>query len=77
MKPTYFGAHVRIDKRGFGLDGQRVVQRENLVGGGWIDVRAFHESDDYCYTDSRFFASNLAAKILLERSSLAEHSGRG
>ena len=63
MKPTYYGAHVRIEHRGSGIGGSLVVQRSNLVGGGWLDVRTFYESESYCYTDAKLYASDLAAKL--------------
>ena len=66
MKPTYYGAHVRIEHRGSGPGGSLVVQRSNLVGGGWLDVRAFYESASYCYTESREFAADLAHQLHLE-----------
>lgn len=66
MKPTYYGASVRIEHRGEGLGGSLVVQRSNPVGGGWLDVRTFYESASYCYTEAREYASNLAAQIHFE-----------
>ena len=66
MKPAYYGAHVRIERRGSGPGGSLVVQRSNLVGGGWIDVRTFYESASYCYTEAREYASSLAAQIHFE-----------
>jgi hypothetical protein len=63
MKPTYYGAHVRIEHRGSGPGGSLVVQRSNPIGGGWIDDRTFYESASYCYTEAREYASALAAEL--------------
>jgi hypothetical protein len=62
-RTTYYGANVRIERRGMGLDGSLVVQRANHVGGGWIDDRTFYESASYCYTEAKSYAGALAAKI--------------
>lgn len=66
MKPTYYGAYVRIEHRGSGPGGSLVVQQANQVGGGWLDVRTFYESASYCYTESREFAADLAHQLHLE-----------
>lgn len=77
MKPTYYGAHVRIDRRGSGPGGSLVVQRSNLVGGGWLDVRTFYESASYCHTEAREHAAWLAHELVLERRNLADLSCQG
>lgn len=60
---TYYGALVRIQSRGLGMDGAQVVQQVNPLTGGWSDSRVFHESDDYCYSNSKEWARDLAAKL--------------
>lgn len=60
---TYYGALVRIQSRGMGMDGSQVVQRVNDLTDGWIDDRIFHESDDYCYSNSKDWARALAANL--------------
>ena len=60
---TYYGANVRIQSRGTGMDGAQVVQQANPLTGGWIDDRAFYESNDYCYSESKSYASALAATL--------------
>lgn len=66
MKPTYYGAHVRIEHRGSGPGGFLVVQRSNPLAGGWIDVNSFSEAASYCHTHAREYAANLAHKLHLE-----------
>jgi hypothetical protein len=63
MKPTYYGAVVRIERRGAGLDGLRVVQRLTPVSNEWIDLRTFPESSDYCSRDSVAYALALQKQI--------------
>lgn len=77
MKPTYYGAHVRIDRRGSGPGGSLVVQKSNPIGGGWLDVRTFYESASYCYTESKEYAAQLAHELGLERRNLADLSCQG
>ena len=60
---TYYGALVRIQSRGLGLDGAQVVQQVNPLTGGWSDDRSFSESSDYCYSESKAWARDLAAKL--------------
>lgn len=64
IRRTYFGANVRIEHRGAGLEGSLVVQQANPLTDGWIDYRSFYESSDYCYTEAKECASNLAAKLM-------------
>lgn len=63
IRPTYYGANVRIEHRGAGLGGSLVVQQANHVGGGWTDDRTFYESASYCYTDAKEHAAGLAASL--------------
>jgi hypothetical protein len=71
MTPTYYGANVRIEYRGTGLDRILIVQAANPLTGGWIDKRRFYESASYCYTDARAYASDLASTMHSESSPLA------
>lgn len=66
MKPSYYGALVRIEYRGLGLDGYLQVQRSNPLTNGWIDDRKFYQSASYCYTEAKQYASDLASKLHLE-----------
>ena len=66
MKPTYYGAHVRIEHRGSGLGGSLVVQRFSPISEGWHDAATFHESASYCYTDAKEYAADLAHRMHLE-----------
>ena len=66
MKPTYYGANVRIEHRGSGLGGSLVVQRFSPISEGWHDAATFHESASYCYTEAREYASALAAQLHFE-----------
>jgi hypothetical protein len=56
----YYGAHVRIEYRGTGLDGKLVVQKENPIGGGWMDVKTFNEYSSYCHTEAKQYAASLS-----------------
>lgn len=67
---TYYGALVRIQSRGLGLDGAQVVQQVNPLTGGWSDDRSFSESSDYCYSESKAWATSLAAKLWATRKTL-------
>ena len=69
MKPTYYGALVRIQYQGNGLDRALIVQRSNPLTGGWLDVTSFHESASYCYTEARLYATDLAHKLHSENHS--------
>lgn len=64
IRRTYYGANVRIEHRGMGLDGCLVVQQANPLTDGWIDYQSFYQSSDYCYSEARECASNLAAKLM-------------
>lgn len=63
MKPTYFGALVRIVYRGPGPDHDLTVQRFSDVSGGWHDVRTFDHEFDFAWTDARLYAAYLAHDI--------------
>jgi hypothetical protein len=63
MKPTYFGAMVRIVYRGTGPDYDLIVQRFSYVSGGWHDARTFDHEFDFAWTDARLFAAALSANI--------------
>ncbi len=63
MKPTYFGAMVRIVYRGKGPDYDLIVQRFSDVSGGWHDARTFDHEFDFAWTDARLFAAALSANI--------------
>lgn len=63
MHATYYGALVRIVSFGAGMDGGLKVQRYNELANDWIDDRTFYESDDYCHTNARLYARDLAGKL--------------
>ncbi len=63
MKPTYFGALVRIVYRGPGPDHDLTVQRFSDVSGAWHDVRTFDHEFDFAWTDARLYAACLAHDI--------------
>lgn len=62
MKPTYYGTAVRIEIRGMGLDGTRVVQRFDPETNTWIDDATFYEATDSCSTESKRHALSLAKR---------------
>ena len=68
-RTTYYGALVRIQSRGLGLDGCLAVQRANDLTGGWIDDQTFDQSSDYCYSEAKSHASALAARLWTSRKS--------
>lgn len=69
MKPTYYGAHVRIEKRGTGIDQLLVVQRENPTApGAWVDVRTYRTASSLAHVNAYEFASNLAYTIHRDNS---------
>jgi hypothetical protein len=72
---TYYGALVRIVSRGMGMDGAQVVQRVNPLTDGWIDDRSFYESSDYCYSESKAWARELAAKLWVASKRIALTTG--
>lgn len=74
LAATYYGAQVRIVSFGAGLDGGLKVQRYNDLANDWLDDRTFYEHDDYCHTNARLHARDLAGKLALERSRLADDS---
>lgn len=61
---TYYGANVRIETQGTSLDGSLVVQWYSETATDWIEARRFYQSEDYCYSEAREFASTLAAHLL-------------
>ena len=63
MKPTYFGALVRIVYHGPGPDYDLTVQRYSGVSGDWHDVRTFDHTFEFSWSDSRLFAAELAASM--------------
>ena len=63
MKPTYFGASVRIVYRGPGPDHDLIVQRYSDVSGGGHDVRTFDHTYDFAWSEARLYASDLSANI--------------
>lgn len=66
MKPTYFGASVRIVYRGPGPDHDLTVQRFSDCSGGWHDAATFDHSYDFAWTEARLYASGLAARLRRE-----------
>lgn len=62
MKPTYYGTEVRIEIRGMGLDGTRVVQRFDPETTTWIDDAVFYEASDSCSAESKRYAMSLAKR---------------
>jgi hypothetical protein len=66
MKPTYFGALVRIAYHGKGPDYDLTVQRFSDVSGAWHDVRTFDHSFDYAWSDARLYAATLSANMRRE-----------
>lgn len=63
MKPTYFGASVRIVYHGAKPDHDLTVQRFSDVSGGWHDTRTFDHSFDFAWTDARLYAAALSANM--------------
>jgi hypothetical protein len=63
MNPNYYGANVRIERRGSGPGGSLVVQQANPLTGGWLDVKTFYESASFCYSEAKECAADLAAKL--------------
>lgn len=63
MKPTYFGANVRIVYHGPGPDYDLTVQRFSDVSGGWHDARTFDHTFDFAWSDARLYAATLAHNI--------------
>ena len=66
MKPTYFGASVRILYDGQGPDHDLTVQRYSDVSGDWHDVRTFDHTYDFAWSEARLYASALAANMRRE-----------
>lgn len=60
MKPTYFGANVRIAYRGPGIDKTLIVQKYNALANAWLDARVFDHTFDHAFTDARLYAAALA-----------------
>ena len=53
---TYFGASVRIERRG----SQLIIQKENPVAGGFEDVQAYNASWAHEHTQAHLHAQALA-----------------
>jgi hypothetical protein len=66
MKPTYFGASVRILYDGQGPDHDLIVQRYSDVSEGWHDVRTFDHTYDFAWSEARLYAADLAANMRRE-----------
>lgn len=62
--PIYYGANVRIASHGTSLDGFLMVQWYSDTATDWIESRRFYQSEDYCYSEAREYASTLAAHLL-------------
>ena len=68
MKPTYFGPSIRIVYHGQRPDHDLTVQRYSDVSGGWHDVRTFHHSYDFAWSEARLYAASLSASMRREVS---------
>ena len=63
LKPTYFGALVRLVYRGPGPDHDLTVQRWSEVSGSWHDVKTFDHTFDFAWSDARLYAAELAHNL--------------
>ena len=63
MKPTYFGALVRMVYRGPGPDHDLTVQRWSEVSGSWHDVKTYDHTYDFAWSEARLYASQLAHEL--------------
>lgn len=61
---TYYGANVRIVTMGTSLDGFLRIEWYSETATDWVEARRFYQSEDYCYSEAREFASTLAAHLL-------------
>ncbi len=62
-QPTYFSDSVRIVSTGSALEDCLIVQWYSEVATEWIEARRFEQSDDYCCTNAKAFASDLATHL--------------
>ena len=65
---SYYGPNVRMRATGLGLDDYLIIERYLENDNSWVEVSRFSQASDYCYTNARRAASDLAARVNMRQA---------